>query len=97
MAEATENWVILKTYEKDGRIFCVEWRCDRTTNGYMLPYGGENRIDVPSGSSSDVIVAAIMADIGPSQLENIRSFNSDHALYMQMKEQSVIVDYTSNV
>lgn len=91
---ATENWVIKKTYEKDGMIVIVEWDCFRTTNGYTLPYGGESKVSVPVGSSSDVIVEAIMLDIGPSQLEEMRQFNSEHALYLQMKEQATVVDYT---
>ena len=91
---ATENWVINKTYEKDGMIIVVEWECQRTTNGYMLPYVGESKVNVPVGSSSDAVVEAIMLDIGPSQLEEMRQFNSEQALYMQMKEQATVVDYT---
>lgn len=91
---ATENWVIKKTYEKDGMIIIVQWDCFRTTNGYTLPYGGESVVNVPVGSSSDDVVSAIMLSIGPSQLEEMRNNNSQQALYEQMKEQATVVDYT---
>ena len=92
---ATEQWVINKTYEKDGVVIVVEWECLRTTNGYTLPFGGESIVSVPSGSTSDQVVAAIMAEIGPSKLEEMRQFNSEQALYMQMKEGATVVDYTA--
>lgn len=93
MANATENWVILKTYEKDGRIICVEWRCDRTTDGFTLPFGGESDIDIPSNSTPDEIISAVMADMGPSRLENTRAFNSEMAIRQMRKESATITTY----
>jgi hypothetical protein len=90
----TEDWFVKKTYEKDGRIIVAEWECQRTTNGYMLPYAGETVIDLPIGAAIDDIVQAVISSVGPSQIEQMRNSCSEHALYMQMKEQATVVDHT---
>ena len=87
---ATENWVILKTYAQNDRVFMVEWRCDRTTDGFTLPFGGESDVDVPVNCTSDEMVAAIMLDVGPSRLEEIRTFNSDMAIREAKKAAATI-------
>lgn len=87
---ATENWVILKTYAENDRVFMVEWRCDRTTDGFTLPFGGESDVDVPVGCSSDEMVAAIMLEIGPSKLDEMRNFNSEIAIREAKKAAAIV-------